>query len=63
LTFLAAYIVICIVQALAESLRGLSMGTEHGDSNGGVRERIEGDEEVCNHIGRAISTNKIPQSS
>jgi hypothetical protein len=35
-----------------------------GDSNGGVRERIEGAERVCNPIGRTIiSTNQSPQSS
>jgi hypothetical protein len=32
--------------------------TEHGNPNGGVRERIEGAEEVCNPIGRTtISIN------
>jgi hypothetical protein len=32
--------------------------TEHGVPNGGVKERIEGAEEVCNPIGRlTISTN------
>jgi len=35
--------------------------TEHKDTNGGVRKRTEGTEEVCNPIGRTIiSTNKIP---
>jgi hypothetical protein len=34
---------------------------EHSIPNGGVRERIEGAEEVCNPIGRTtISTNKNP---
>jgi hypothetical protein len=34
------------------------------DSNGEVRARIEGAEEVCNPIGRTtISTNQTPQSS
>jgi len=34
---------------------------EHGDSNGGVRERTKGAEEVCNPIGRTtISTNQSP---
>jgi hypothetical protein len=38
--------------------------TEHGDPNGGVRERTEGAEGVCNPIGRTtISTNQISQSS
>jgi hypothetical protein len=38
--------------------------TEHGDSNGGVRESSDGAEGVCNFIGRATtSTNQIPQSS
>jgi len=33
--------------------------TEHGDPNGGVRERTEGAEEVCKPIGRTtISTNQ-----
>jgi hypothetical protein len=37
---------------------------EHGDSNGRVRERTKGAEEVCNPIGRiTISTNEMPQSS
>ena len=37
---------------------------EHGDLNGGVRERIEGAEGVCNLIERTtISTNQIPQST
>jgi hypothetical protein len=32
--------------------------------NGGIRERSEGAEGVCNPIGRkTISTNQIPQSS
>jgi len=34
-----------------------------GDPNGGIRERTEGAEGVCNPIGRTISTNQIPQSS
>jgi hypothetical protein len=35
--------------------------TEHGVSNGGVRERTEGAEGTCNTIGRTtISTNQIP---
>jgi hypothetical protein len=39
-------------------------GTEHGISNGGVRERTEGAEGVCYPIGRTtISTNLIPQHS
>jgi len=38
--------------------------TEHGDPNGGVRERTEGAEGVCNFIGRTtISANQSPQSS
>jgi hypothetical protein len=38
--------------------------TEHRLPSGGVRERTEGDKEVCNPIGRiAISTNLIPQNS
>jgi hypothetical protein len=32
--------------------------TEHRVPNGGVRERTEGDEEVCNPIERTISTNQ-----
>ena len=33
--------------------------TDHGVSSGGVRERTEGAEEVCNPIGRTkISTNQ-----
>jgi hypothetical protein len=36
--------------------------TEHGVSNGGVRERIEGVEGVCNPIGRTISTNQTPRA-
>jgi hypothetical protein len=37
--------------------------TEHADPNGGVRERIEGAERVCNPIGRTtILTNQIHQS-
>jgi hypothetical protein len=36
--------------------------TEHGDPSGGVRERTEGAEVVCNPIGRAtISTNQTPR--
>jgi hypothetical protein len=36
--------------------------TEHRVPNGGVREKTEGAEGVCNPIGRAIiSTNQIPQ--
>jgi hypothetical protein len=34
--------------------------TEHGDHNGGVRERTEGVEGVSNSIGRSISTNQSP---
>jgi hypothetical protein len=35
--------------------------TEHGDPNGGVRERTEGAERVCSPIGRTtISTNQTP---
>jgi hypothetical protein len=38
--------------------------TEHGDPNGGVRERTEGVEGVCNPIGRTIiSTIQTSQSS
>jgi hypothetical protein len=37
--------------------------TEHGVSNEGVRERIEGAEGVCNLIGKTVSINQIPQSS
>jgi hypothetical protein len=38
--------------------------TEPGVPNGGVRERTEGAEEVCNPIGRkTTSTNQTPQSS
>jgi len=37
--------------------------TEPGDPNGGVIERTEGAEGVCNSIGKTISTNQIPQSS
>jgi hypothetical protein len=38
--------------------------TEHRIPNGGVRERTEGDDVVCNPIGRTtVSTNQIPQSS
>jgi hypothetical protein len=38
--------------------------TEHGDPNGGARERTEGVQGACNPIGRTtISTNHIPQSS
>jgi len=34
-----------------------------GNPNGAVRERTEGDEVVCNHIGSTIiSTNQTPQS-
>ena len=32
--------------------------TEHGDSTGGVRERTEGSEGVCNHIGRTNTIEK-----
>jgi len=31
--------------------------TEHGDPNGGVRERAEGAEGIYNPIGKTISTN------
>jgi len=38
--------------------------TEHRNSNGGVRERTEGAEGVCNPIGKTIiSTNQTTQSS
>jgi len=38
--------------------------TENRVPNGGVRERTEGDEGVCNPIGRTtISINQTPQSS
>jgi hypothetical protein len=38
--------------------------TEHMDPNGGVRERTETAEGVCNPIGRTtITTNQIPQNS
>jgi hypothetical protein len=38
--------------------------TEHRVPNGGVRERTEGAEGVCNPIGRTtISTNQILQNS
>jgi hypothetical protein len=37
--------------------------TEHGDTNGGVRERTEGAEGLCNPIGRTTSTNQTIQSS
>ena len=38
--------------------------TEHRVPNGGVRERTEGAEGVCNPIGRTtISTNQTPQNS
>jgi hypothetical protein len=38
--------------------------TDRGDPNGGVRERTEDAEEVCNPIGRTTaSTNQTPQSS
>ena len=42
--------------------------SEHGDSNGGVRERTKDAEGICNPIGRTISTNQThhhhhPQSS
>jgi hypothetical protein len=38
--------------------------TEGGVPNGGVRERTEGAERVCNPIGRTtISANQSPQSS
>jgi len=36
-------------------------GTEHWDPNGGIRERTEGAEGVCNSIGRAtLSINQTP---
>ena len=45
-------------------MRIANHGTEHGVPNGGVRERTEGAEGVCNPIGRTtISTNQTPQSS
>jgi hypothetical protein len=35
--------------------------TEHRIPNGGVKERTEGAEGICNHIGRIIiSTNQTP---
>jgi hypothetical protein len=38
--------------------------TEHGDINGGIRGRNEGDDGACNPIGRTtISSNQIPQIS
>jgi hypothetical protein len=39
--------------------------TEPGDPNGGIRERTEGAERVCNPIGRTISTNQtsLPRQS
>jgi len=38
--------------------------TEHRDTIGGVREKIEGAEGGCNPIGRTtISTKKTPQCS
>jgi len=37
--------------------------TENGVHNGGVRERIEGTERVCNPIRTRASTNQSPQSS
>jgi hypothetical protein len=38
--------------------------TEHGVPNRGVRERTEGDERVCNPIGRTtILTNQTPPHS
>jgi len=38
--------------------------TEYRDPNGGIRERTEEAEGVCNPIGRtAISTNQNPQRS
>jgi len=38
--------------------------TEHGDPNGGVREKTEGAEGVCNPIGRTtISTNQTSEFS
>jgi len=37
--------------------------TEHGDPNGGVRERSKGAEPVYNPIGRTtIPTNQIPRT-
>jgi hypothetical protein len=43
---------------------GLSTESPNGVSNGGVRKRTEGNEGVCNSIGRTIiSTNHTPQSS
>jgi hypothetical protein len=36
---------------------------EHGIPNGGVRERTERAEGVCDPIGKTISTNQTPQSS
>jgi hypothetical protein len=35
--------------------------TEHGNPNGGVRERTEEAEGVCNSIGRTISTTQTPE--
>jgi hypothetical protein len=37
--------------------------TKHRVPNGGARDRTEGDEGVCNLIGRTTSTNQTPQSS
>ena len=34
--------------------------TEHGDPSEVVRARTEGDEEVCYHTGKTISTNQTP---
>jgi hypothetical protein len=44
---------------IVRTLLTASHWTEHGVPNGGVRERTEGAERVCNPIGRAtISTNQ-----
>jgi len=38
-----------------------NLQTEYEDPSGGVRERTEGSEGVCNPIGRTtMSTNQIP---
>ena len=40
-----------------------TIGLSTETPNGGVRERTEGAESVCNSLGRIISTNQTPQSS
>jgi len=49
-------------RALLIQMRRLAANhwTEQGDSNGGVREKTEGAEGVCNPIGRTISINQTP---